>query len=108
MSFTYKKKKKQEIAIQRITNLHNLIFNVKTENISLRQRYAEIARKIAMKARLHMPKKINFFICKSCKKLLIPGSLSRFRIRAKREKHIAITCLICGKINRISLRKKQL
>jgi ribonuclease P protein subunit RPR2 len=107
MNLKYRKKKKQEIAIERIKTLHNLILNCRTENIFLRQRYAEIARKIAMRARLHMPKEINFFICKSCKRLLIPAYSSRFRIQAEREKHLTITCLICGKIKRINLRKKK-
>lgn len=75
------------------------------QNQTLADRYIEHARNLSMKSRVKIPSKLKFFICKKCKKTLIPGKTARFRTNSKREKHITITCLRCNHIYRKILKK---
>ncbi|NIM45205.1 MAG: hypothetical protein GTO54_06160 [Nitrososphaeria archaeon] len=69
-------------------------------NLKLADRYVELARGLSMKSRVRITKRMKHFICRGCKRVLIPGVTARFRVRTKREKHIAVTCLRCGHIHR--------
>ncbi|XP_065826294.1 ribonuclease P protein subunit p21-like [Oscarella lobularis] len=62
--------------------------------------YAETMKKTAKKLVLRMHPRVKKLICKSCNALLVPGVTSKTRIRGKREKHIVVTCLQCGKFRR--------
>jgi len=96
----------EEIALQRIRRL----FNLAVENIhsdpDLAQRYVEIARKIAMRARVRMPREYRRLICRHCKRFILPGVNSRVRIQQRREPHVVVTCLLCGGCMRFPLRGK--
>jgi len=96
----------EEIALQRIRRL----FNLAVENIhsdpDLAQRYVEIARKIAMRARVRMPREYRRLICRHCKRFILPGVNSRVRIQQRREPHVVVTCLLCGGRMRFPLRGK--
>ncbi len=70
------------------------------------QRYIDLARKIATRNRIHLPRDLRRRVCRNCKSFLVPGANSRTRIRQRREPHVAITCLACGHITRIPLRRK--
>ena len=70
------------------------------------QRYIDLARKIGTRNRTHLPRDLRRRVCRSCKAYLVPGANSRTRIRQRREPHVAITCLGCGHVTRIPLRRK--
>ena len=70
------------------------------------QRYIDLARKIGTRNRTHLPRDLRRRVCRNCKAYLVPGANSRTRIRQRREPHVAITCLSCGHVTRIPLRRK--
>jgi len=66
-------------------------------NPSLAQRYVDIARKVAMAARIRLPKEYRRMVCRHCKSFILPGVNCRVRIKQRREPHVVVTCLNCGK-----------
>jgi len=100
-------KNTKQIALQRIQTLFNLAKETIREDPRLAQRYVEIARKIAMRTRLRLPKEYRRMVCRHCKSFILPGVNCRVRIQPKMEPHIVITCLNCGKHMRIPLRDRK-
>lgn len=96
----------KEIALKRIRRLFNLAITMLHERPDLSQRYIEASRKIAMRVRIRLPREMRLLICRHCKKFIFPGTGSRIRIQPRREPHIVITCLYCGKQMRRPLRRK--
>ncbi len=94
----------KQIAKQRIQVLFQQAQGIYKINPQLAQRNIEAARKIAMSARLSLPKVITRQICKNCNSLLVPGESCRVRIKPKRESHIVVTCLNCGNQTRTPLK----
>ena len=97
----------KEIALLRIQTLFQLAQEAADKRPDLAQRYVEIAGKIAMRMRLHLPKEYRLLVCRHCKRFILPGGNSRVRIQPRREPHMVITCLSCGKHTRIPLRRKE-
>jgi len=96
----------RQIALQRIHTLFRLAKEKIREEPELAQRYAETARKIAMRTKLRMPIEYRRMVCKHCKSFIYPSVNCRVRIQQKREPHMVITCLLCGKHTRIPLKIK--
>ncbi len=97
----------RRIATQRVQTLFKLASEAISEDPTLAQRYASLARKIAMAAKLRLSKEYRRQICRHCKSFILPGVNCRVRIKQLREPHAVITCLICGGQMRIPLRKKE-
>ena len=97
----------KEIARQRIQTLFRLAVETVNEAPDLAQRYVEIARRIAMRSRLRIPKEYRRMICRHCKRFIFPGVNCRVRVQPKREPHVVITCLNCGKHMRIPLKYRR-
>ena len=97
----------KQIALQRVHILFQLAKETIRENPKLAQRYVKIARKIAMKTKLRLPKEYRSLICRHCKSFIYPGVNCRIRIQQRREPHMVITCINCGKYSRITLRKRE-
>ena len=95
------------IAKQRINILFNLAKETHHEDPALAQRYVDIARRIAMAAKVRLPKQYRHQICKHCKTFILPGTNCRVRIKERRQPHIVITCLNCGHQTRIPLTLKE-
>lgn len=96
----------REIAVERIRILFRLAEEVFRDNPERAQRYIDLARRIAMRVRIHLPKDLKRRICRRCKGFLVPGVNCRVRIRQRREPHVTITCLRCGATMRIPLRRR--
>jgi len=96
----------RQIALQRIHVLFRLAKEKIQEEPELAQRYAEIARKIAMRTKLRLPIEYRRMVCRHCKSFIYPGVNCRVRVKQRREPHMVITCLVCGKITRIPLKSK--
>lgn len=92
-----------DIAKARIRKLFTEADNVFHKNKKLSNRYVEIARKIAMKLRLKMPKRYKRQFCKHCYSYLKSGINSRTRINKSK---VIIYCMECKKYTRIPLIKK--
>jgi ribonuclease P protein subunit RPR2 len=97
----------KSIAIQRIQTLFRLAKETFHENPYLAQRYIDAARKIAMAAKIRLPKEYRRQVCRYCKSFILPGVNCRVRIKQRREPHMTITCLECSRQTRIPLRKKK-
>lgn len=97
----------RKIALERIHALFNLAKQKIREEPQLAQRYAEIARRIAMRTRLRLPVEYRRMICKRCKSFIYPDVNCRVRLQQSREPHVVITCLICGKHTRIMLKPRK-
>jgi len=97
----------KRIATQRIHKLFHLAKETFKEDPLLAQRYVDMARRIAMAARIHLPTEYRRQICKHCKSFILPGVNCRVRIKQRREPHVVITCLNCGKQTRIPLKRRK-
>ncbi len=97
----------RNIARERMLLLYQSLDHLVTEQSELIQRYADLSRKIAMKSRTKLPRKWRYRICRGCKSVLQPGKNCRVRTRTRREKHVSVTCLNCGKITRYSISVKK-
>ncbi|MEM3578257.1 MAG: ribonuclease P [Candidatus Bathyarchaeia archaeon] len=97
----------KRIAMQRIHTLFRLAKETYREDHALAQRYVDIARRIAMAAKVRLPKEYRRQVCRHCKSFILPGVNCRVRIRQWREPHVVITCLECGKHMRIPLRSRR-
>ncbi|MEM3703453.1 MAG: ribonuclease P [Candidatus Bathyarchaeia archaeon] len=97
----------KRIARQRIQKLFLLARKTYHEDPFLAQRYVDIARRIAMAAKIRLPTEYRRMICRHCKSFVLPGVSCRVRIKQLREPHVVITCLRCGKYMRIPLRRKR-
>jgi ribonuclease P protein subunit RPR2 len=96
----------RRIASERIRILFTLAERFQRTNPERAQRYASLARRIASRNRVHLPRELRRLVCPGCKSYMGP-SASRTRIRQTREPHVAITCLRCGHVTRIPLRRKK-
>ena len=97
----------KRIAMQRIRTLFHLARETVHEDTALAQRYVDIARKVAMAAKVRLPKEYRSQVCRHCKSFILPGVNCRVRIKQRREPHMVITCLNCGKQMRIPLKRKE-
>jgi len=96
------KKQIKEIAKKRIKEL--FAEAEKTKDQELSNRYVELARKIAGKARIWMPREFKRRFCKHCYSYLKSGKNARIRTRAGR---LVIYCLKCKKYARIPLKSNK-
>lgn len=94
----------KRIAKERIDLLFSQALAVHKDYPELAQRYAGLARRLAMKYKVRIPRRWSLFICRGCKGFMIPGFNCRVRLRRRREPHLALTCLQCGRIKRIPLK----
>ena len=97
----------RRMAIQRIHRLFRLAREIIHEDSALAQRYVNMARKVAMTARVRLPKEYRHQVCRHCKSFILPGVNCRVRIKQRREPHLVITCLNCGEQMRMRLRKRK-
>ena len=102
------KRSARKIALERV----RVLFQLAGENVhkkpDLAQRYVEVARKIAMRTRLHLPKEFRLQVCRHCKRFIMPGVGSRVRVQPRRDSHVVVTCLYCRGITRIPLGKRKI
>nr|WP_048060630.1 ribonuclease P protein component 4 [Methanothermus fervidus] len=85
------------IALERINILFNLAEREFHKHPERSHRYVEIARNIAMKYNIRIPRIWKRRFCKKCYKFLKPGYNSRIRVSGGKVK---IKCLECGHIMR--------
>jgi ribonuclease P protein subunit RPR2 len=97
----------KEIAKERIEILFDLAKKTFNSNPKLANRYIQLMRKIAMKARVKIPLKYKLFICKKCNSLLIPGKNCRVRIKSEKGTKVTFTCLNCNSIKRYPVVKEK-
>lgn len=89
----------REIASERIAILFDEAELAFPKRKDLADRYVELARTIAMKYKVRMPKEFKLRFCKHCYKYLRPGVNSRVRIDPDGQR-VVVTCLECEKQQR--------
>lgn len=81
------------IAAERIDRLHDLARAAATEGEQDRARYyVRLARRVAERNRLTLPKEFRRFTCDDCDAYLRPGRNARVRLQ---DGHVVLTC-DCG------------
>jgi len=102
----YNKKGNQirKLAFESITNLFSQAELRFKKNIELSDRYVFLARKIAMKYKLKMPKALKMRVCKHCYKYLIPGVNCRVRLNKGK---LVYYCFSCKNFMRQPLKTKK-
>jgi ribonuclease P protein subunit RPR2 len=63
---------------------------------ALAEKQAALAKKIAMRHRVHLPYSIRQLFCKKCKAFIVPGRTSRIRLGRAGAKAVRLTCARCG------------
>ena len=97
----------KKAALERVKTLFQLAHANMREKPELAQKYVDMARKVSMRTRLHLPAEYRAQICRHCKRFILPGTSSRVRIQTRREPHVVVTCLYCGGKTRIPLKGKK-
>ena len=98
------RKERKRIALQRIHILFKQAERRAFENrMELANRYVWLARKIAMRYLVRMPRQYKRRFCKHCLSYLLPGK--NCRVRLKKSK-VVVTCFNCGKIMRYPYRRE--
>jgi ribonuclease P protein subunit RPR2 len=88
-------RKIKKIALERIEILLEKADKIYKTDPTIAQNYADKARKVAMKARVRLPRKWRFRFCKKCKKFLYPGINARVRIKSGNPSRIILHCDYC-------------
>ncbi|MCK5299603.1 MAG: hypothetical protein KAJ54_00470 [Candidatus Aenigmarchaeota archaeon] len=98
---SYRKKEKyKEIALERIYILFSEAGKVFREDCGLAKRYVQLARKIAMRIVVPIPKELKPLFCRKCSEYLVYGVNAKQRLDSK-NKVAVYTCLSCGNERRI-------
>ena len=87
----------KKLALKRIDEL----FAQAEQEEKYANRYVELARKIAMKAQVSIPREYRRRYCHSCYSYILPGKTGRSRIYKKTQ---IITCFNCGNVDRYPLK----
>ncbi|NHJ31395.1 MAG: ribonuclease P [Asgard group archaeon] len=95
MSSRREKQTTKKIAQERIEILLTRADGIYSEEPELAQRYGDLARKIAMKARIRIPEKWRIRFCRKCKKFLYPGITTHVRIKSGISSRVVYYCDIC-------------
>ncbi len=102
------KKLLAKIARERIERLLQLAEENARVHPERARRYVQLARRIAMKYRVRIPRHWKRRFCKKCGAFWIPGKNLIVRIKPEPQPHVEYICLECGAHYRIPyLREKQ-
>jgi ribonuclease P protein subunit RPR2 len=88
----------KDMALQRIQRLFELASHEFKMHPERSNRYVKLARRIAMRYRVRMPRELKRQMCKHCHAYLVQGVTARTRLQDAR---ITTTCLSCGKQMRL-------
>ena len=92
----------RKIALERISTLFKEAKSIFKEDTALSDRYAQLARRIAMKYKVKIPAEYNRRVCKHCHRYLVPGVNCRIRTN---KGHLVYYCLNCKGFMRIGYKK---
>lgn len=98
------KKEMKIIARERVKILFDNAEEMFKKNPQLSDRYVTLARKIAMKANMRMPRELKRRFCKHCNGYLKPGVNCRVRTK---ESKVVYYCLNCKKFMRYPYLKEK-
>jgi ribonuclease P protein subunit RPR2 len=94
--------KERKIALERIETLFSEAEKAFKSSPALSNRYVELARKIAMKAKVRIRSELKKRFCKHCYSYLKPGVNCRVRLS---QKHLTYYCLNCKRFMRFPYKR---
>lgn len=97
----------KRIALERVRTLFRLANENVRDDPALAQRYVFLARRVAMAGKVRLPREYRRQVCRRCKRFIFPGVNCRVRVKQEREPHLVVTCLECGGMMRMRLRKEK-
>ena len=74
-------------------------------DMELARRQAELARKVMLRFNVRLDYSLRRFICRGCKKFVLPGVNARVRLGHGKPPALRITCLECGHVSRKILKR---
>ncbi len=76
--------------------------SVKTsrEDLALATRQADLARKVMLRYNIRFDYSLKRFVCRGCKKLIVPGVNARVRLGHGKPAFLRVTCMMCGHTSR--------
>ena len=86
-------------------NLLSTAVKTSVADMELARSQAELARKVMLRFNLRLDYSLKRFICRGCKKLLVPGANARVRLGHGKPSALRITCLECGHVSRKILKR---
>jgi len=95
----------KKLASEQIIEYFEDIKRCECIDLDLMNRYVEICRGISKRCKVRIPKEYKMFICKKCKRYLIPGKTMRVRVRDRKSTHLVVTCLYCNSIKRYYIKR---
>lgn len=98
-----RKNLEKNIAHERIEILVNRASERMYNDYTLARRYISLAKRIAERYRIKIPKEFKLVFCKKC---LYPYRPDKFRVRVKKSR-VIITCLNCGNERRVPIRPEK-
>lgn len=94
----------KKIAFERLEILFDRAGKIFKENKNLSNRYVELARKIAMKTNIRIPRKFKRKFCKHCYHFFMPSVTCRVRTR---NNMVVYYCFNCKKYTKIPFLKEK-
>ena len=98
------KTEEKRIAKERIIELFEQASLRWKKDMSLANRYVTLARKIAMKYKVRMPRELKRRFCKHCYRYFVPGVTCRVRTK---DGNVVYTCFSCKRYTKISYVREQ-
>lgn len=95
-----RKNVEKNIAHERIEILIKRARDYMYNDYKLARRYVSLAKRIAERYRIKIPKEHKLIFCKKC---LYPYRSDRFRVRVNKSR-VIITCLNCGEEKKVPIR----
>ena len=71
-------------------------------NTQLARFYIDLMKSVSTKVVMRLQPDIKRTICKKCNALLVPGVTATVRIRGRRQKHVVVKCMDCGRVKRFN------
>lgn len=97
------------IAKTRINYLFNRAHNIFPNQKDLANRYTNLARRYAQRAKIEIPTTWKKRICRKCKSFLFPGLNCRTRLHSSgKASHISITCFECNQTMRYYIKTRNI
>lgn len=98
------KSEEKKIAAERVERLFKAAYDIHGTDRALSNRYVFMARKIAMKYRIEIPREYRLSYCRKCLNFFSPGKNTRTRINRGK---VSVTCLNCGYTRRYPTGKRK-
>lgn len=87
----------RDLALERIRRLFAMAEQASPARPALGDRYVRLARRIAMRYQVPLPRELRRRYCRGCDRLLVPGRTARVRVAHGR---VTVTCLRCATVKR--------